>query len=339
MSSRVRTFAIVSTLAMGFIVGVGILPNAKAYAQKTSKQGDLAKAEIRFFEGLKAYRVKEFDKAISAFQDVFSQTGHPDMLFNIARAYEGLGKPQIAARWYKGLAATKPVDQSATLMRIKEIAPSGQPQDSRSKAKRELDEQVLLALKPVELQSRGTRWLKWGLIGVAGTSLTVAAFVGLQHLDHAKARDAADDERARKQYSAQADRSQVTALGLTGLGLLTGGLAAYLIIDEARPKHHRSALMQSLLLVEHRSPTQADFDTVCGCLIEAIPKHTFATDTACSPCRCLVVLADCWLCLPPRMARWLDRYSARCLAVRLSTGLSSACPLSSCSAECRGCPS
>ena len=99
-----------------------------------------------------------------------------------------------------------------------------------------MEERALLALKPVELQPRGTRWLKWSLIGVAGTTLTMATLVGIQSLSHAKAVDDAEDDLARNQLSARADRSQLTALSLAGLGLLTGGLATYLIIDEARPK-------------------------------------------------------------------------------------------------------
>ena len=207
-----------------------------AVASEPSEQAKLAKAEIRFFEGLRAFRQKKYEAAITAFQTVYSQTQHPDMLFNIARAYEELSQPEIAAKWYRGLAKAKPVDQSATLRRIERLAPKNEPATGQKTAQQALEEQALLALKPVELQSRGTRWLKWSLIGVAGTALTVATVVGIQSLDHAKLRDDADDDLSRAHFSNQADRSQLTALSLAGLGLITGGIATYLIIDEASPK-------------------------------------------------------------------------------------------------------
>ena len=139
--------------------------------------------------------------------------------FSTLRAYEGLGKPRYRSMVQGACGPSRLISQQPEADGNRtNWAAKGQSKQS----KRELDEKVLLALKPVELQSRGTRWLKWGLIGVAGTSLTVATLLVCntsitQRLGMLRMMNWLSSIPPR--------RIAARLLHLTGLGLLTGGLA------------------------------------------------------------------------------------------------------------------
>ncbi|MEE2787340.1 MAG: hypothetical protein VX589_08380 [Myxococcota bacterium] len=207
-----------------------LMPSASVAQPAVNEAKVQEAAEQSFFEGLRLYRNKSYPDAIVAFQTAYARTRNIDMLFNIARCYESLGRPRDAAVWYQAYLRGKPVDESAILKRIAVLA----PELSSAKNAAAPGDQAALALKPIELQPVGTRWLKWGLIGLSGTALTVSALAGIRAIGDADDLDNARDSVETDQRQKTADRSKLTALSLLGLGLVSGGVATYLILSEAR---------------------------------------------------------------------------------------------------------
>ena len=91
---------------MRFVVGMALalqLWAAASHAQPATRTGQTARLQSQqgppdeaarplFEEGRRAYEAGRYAEALDAFQQVFIQTGHPAMLFNISNAHARLGE-------------------------------------------------------------------------------------------------------------------------------------------------------------------------------------------------------------------------------------------------------
>ena len=133
-----------------------------------SKQDE---AERSFFSGLAHYRAGKFEQAIIGFQRAHAAVPNRALLYNVARCHERLGTRQAAIAWYRAYLETQPADTTAVAAKIQRLAPV---QGNGAMGTDGAANTAITVSKPIELQSIGYRWTKWGLVGMAGASLSVS---------------------------------------------------------------------------------------------------------------------------------------------------------------------
>lgn len=87
-------------------------------------------AKRHFKSGMALIADKRFDEGISELLEAYSIKPHPNVLFNVARAYEGAGRPQDALTYYRRYLAANPPDAEnvrATIAKLEAALPKPEP--------------------------------------------------------------------------------------------------------------------------------------------------------------------------------------------------------------------
>jgi tetratricopeptide (TPR) repeat protein len=223
-------------LSLTVVVFTGTV-NAENADVSASGQAQLDAAERAFFRGLAEYRRGVYGAAIIEFQRALSTTGNRALTYNIARCHEALGQEDTAADWYRAYLATEPADTTAVVGRLRNVDPNtAQASDTESSIKVATGP----GLQPETLQPLGTRWLKWGLIGTAGASISIALALGRRAVDAEEKSRAATDSAGADAWAKEARHHASVFDVFLGVGLLSAGISTYLILSEGR--RHRSSV-------------------------------------------------------------------------------------------------
>ena len=76
-------------------------------------------AEDLFFKAFVLFQKKEYERAAELFQSAYALIPYHDLLFNVARSRELMGDKAGAVEWYRAYLATKPVDETTIIHRLK----------------------------------------------------------------------------------------------------------------------------------------------------------------------------------------------------------------------------
>lgn len=194
-------------------------------------QETLDKAETAFFGGLTAYRAKKYTEAAKLFETAHKLVPYRDLLFNIARAYEALNNRSAAIKYYREYLATKPIDETQVIHRMRELGVSQFEEVSPS------TENAQSMPKVPSQNNAEIDYLSWGVIGSGVALLSVGAYFGISALDQAeRARDATLKSRYNDAKSQAETEALLADVGITiGVAAITGGLYLLLTEDQKGP--------------------------------------------------------------------------------------------------------
>jgi tetratricopeptide (TPR) repeat protein len=208
-------------------------------------------------EGQGAYQQQRYRRAQEAFLEVFSQTGNPEMLYNLALCYRGMGEPGEAARYLRRFLVARPqhpdrasmertlteLEASAqALAQAPPAAPPSAPSPPPLERTTALDGPARV-VAPTPEASAPTPWLRWTLLGTG----VVAAGVGTGMILSARGRvDGAASAANEQAYFDELDGASslrsagavVLGVGVAALGV---GLAHWLFVRPARAASARRA--------------------------------------------------------------------------------------------------
>ena len=192
-------------------------------------QETLDKAESAFFEGLTAYRAKKYTEAAKLFEAAHTLVPFRDLLFNIARSYEALGNRNSAVKYYKMYLATKPIDETQVIHRMRELGVSQFEENSKTE---QLQEKTL----KTKTSSVGeTDFISWGIMGSGVALMGVGAYFGVSALDQAeRARDASVKSRYKNAKSQAETDALLADISISvGIATVVGGLYLLLSGDQS----------------------------------------------------------------------------------------------------------
>lgn len=218
-------------------------------------------AELRSLiaEGQGAYQQQRYRRAQEAFMEVFSQTGNPEMLYNLALCYRGMGEPGEAARYLRRFLVARPqhpdrVSMERTLAELEASAQALAPAPPATAPTAPLPPPLerttaldgparVVAPAPTPTASAPTPWLRWTLLGTG----VVAAGVGTGMILSARGRvDGAASAANEQAYLDELDAASslrsagavVLGVGVAALGV---GLAHWLFVRPAGGASSRRA--------------------------------------------------------------------------------------------------
>jgi tetratricopeptide (TPR) repeat protein len=189
---------------------------------------EIDQAESLFFSGFVAYQQKKYERAAELFQKAYSIVPYHDLLFNVARSREQLGDQSGAIQWYRAYLATKPIDETTVIHRLKLLG--GDPTAKPLEAPVEVDT-TIREIAPVSL----TPWITFG-IGVVFSG--VGTYYGLTALDEATA---ARDAATQSKWSAHKKAAESAALTadityVLGASALLAGVYLWIQQDQDQGK-------------------------------------------------------------------------------------------------------
>lgn len=221
-----------SNLLLSSVVAVAVAfagtPAFAAANEPEAAAGEGTSTEGLAEEAKAAFAAKEFDKAITLFEEAYAKTGEPNYLFNIGRVYEEKGDIETAVAKYQEF-----VKQPGVEIEARQIA------TDRLKVLRQTLEQLRAdeaaktpgssidpGLTPEE-QERAARRRKlriagYSLLGVGGAALVIGAVFG--SLAIGKSNDAKDTPFVDEKLSL---RNEAKGRAVVGDAMLaTGGVLA-----------------------------------------------------------------------------------------------------------------
>ena len=258
LSIRIGALVLTSALATGAL-GIGATP---AYAQgKPSAQTPQARGAELFNKGAEAYRRGEFQQAATLLLEAYGLDPQPVLLYNLARAYEGLGNLDAAIDTYTRYLEADPkapdrgaIEQKVgTLKRQRDerLALEKQRDAERAradeaKAKAERDRQAAPA--PAPPPERSPSPFPYVVAGVGVAGLAAGAVFGLMATskhDDAAAATTAQQSAIDQQNSAKSLATISTISFIAGGALVAAGVAWW-VIDRRSSAKPSSGSTQSL---------------------------------------------------------------------------------------------
>ncbi|MFN3202131.1 MAG: tetratricopeptide repeat protein [Bradymonadia bacterium] len=208
-------------------------PVGDARESSTLTAAELDQAEAAFFKGLAAYRAGKFDEAVQGFQEAYQLSKQRDMLFNLGRSFEGRGDKAAAIKAYRTYLATKPVDETAVMQRIRQLGGDPTPLVPKADTGKKGQQPTVFGTPGITPEEKNNTW-PWVLVGVGAVGIGVGTVLGLQALSDA---DAARSESSRSEAESLKDSAESGALLAdvtlgVGIAALGAGLVWLLLDDE-----------------------------------------------------------------------------------------------------------
>lgn len=213
-------------ILFGLSLSAPVFLHAPAASADTVDPGQRAKDLYK--ESLTKYREGNFQKAVELLQEAYKIKAEPVLLYNLGRAYEGLGENEKAIKAYQDYLAqeTQVVDRKALETRIATLKKQIAERERLQNEKKEAEERERNAKKPTVVP-----WIVAG-VGAAGVaSGVVFALIAKNHNSHADdpATDqitATDEKDQAKSFGTVANISFAVGGGLLATGLVWGFIAS-----------------------------------------------------------------------------------------------------------------
>ena len=197
-----------------------------ARGDATINQATLDQAENLFFEALSLYSKKKYQEATQYFEKAYKLVAHRDLLFNIARSYEQMKKKKDAIKWYKKYLATKPIDETTIIHRLKLLG--DEPNIKKTQTTNQLAPKKPDSQKKVSFKEMAP-WLSMG-IGVV--LVGIGSWSGINALDSAEQARNAKIKKTYNTFKSNAESEALTADLTISIGAIAIGLGAYLWYDQ-----------------------------------------------------------------------------------------------------------
>jgi tetratricopeptide (TPR) repeat protein len=200
-----------------------------AQAQSKAKKDPKAEAVELFEQSVDLYRQGKFDEAAALLERAYSLHQEPVLLYNLGRAYEGLGENQKAIDAYTKYIEKNPEakDRGALERRIVTLKEQIEKDKQRAAPKPQLDPTPTpLTPQAAPAPSKGPGVLPWVVAGVGVAAVGAGFFVGLQA--KSKRDDAQDNpvsKDAQDEYdSAKSMATTANVLLIAGTVVAAGGV-------------------------------------------------------------------------------------------------------------------
>ncbi len=218
------------------------------------------KALALFGDSNKAYKNGEFERAAALLREAYALVPEPILLYNLARALEGMGDfPGAIVAYEKYLAGEKKIEDRGALERRVQTLKDQVAAKAAADAQRKADEEAAKAAaeeqarrraggdpQPQEPRSRPARGhsvLPWVTIGVGGAvALTGGGFGLLARQASDDATTAPSQVRAQELDDTAHARARTATLLLAAGGAVTVGGIVWLIVDRARSRDDASTV-------------------------------------------------------------------------------------------------
>lgn len=222
---------------------------------------DLAKRYYALGEGL--YRRSNYEGALAQFQQAYKASQKPDLLYNIARCYEAMGKPQEAINNYrrylkKASASAKDreivtarlanLERKAKLAQERELA-RVKALDAERKKREQLEREAQAAREKAEQETRKRQAVQnsnllaiagWSTAGVGLAAVVVGSVLG--GMAKSKSSSLEDANSAGAQFAdVRADVDKGKKLETAAIGLWIGGGATALVGGVLLFLHYRKS--------------------------------------------------------------------------------------------------
>ncbi len=211
------------TFGSALLMCAGLLVAAPAAAQ-SGKSADQRAVEL-FEKSVEAYRAGEFAKSVELLKQAYALKPAAVLIYNLARAYEGLGRLDEAVRAYEDYLAKEPKPQDRGAIE-KKVATLKAQIAERERMKREQEESArkgsepapspALAATPPEKRS-ATPWI------VAGIGGAIVIGGGVVMIMAKTKHDEADREPIQTKSDSLADDAK--SLSTVGSVVMLGGAA------------------------------------------------------------------------------------------------------------------
>lgn len=254
---------------LGAILGLGLLAAApEALAQPRVDKATEAHAKELFAKGDGAYAEGRYEEALASFQEAYTLSGRPQLLFNVSNALERLGRyAEAVDALEKYLASGKARERSVVRKRLANLKKRVEEQNKekelrekeeeereaklaaeRKKAEAERAERAPLATEPTRPPPEGpSRVLPVVLIGTGAAALAAGGVFGLLTLSARNdvsngCTSGASGNLCSGDARSAIDRDKtfglVTDIALAS-GIVLAGVGIYLLVTsrEARPAY------------------------------------------------------------------------------------------------------
>jgi len=202
--------AVVCALALALSA---LAPSAHA---QTGKNADQQAVEL-FEKSVQAYRAGDFAKAVGLLKQAYALKPAPVLMYNLARAHEGLGQLDEAVRAYEDYLAKEPKPQDRGAIE-KKVATLKAQIAERERMKREQEEQARRAAEAPPPEKRSP--VPWIVAGIGGAVVIGGGVVMIM----AKSKhDEADSEPMQTKTVALAEDAK--SLSTVGSVVMLGGAA------------------------------------------------------------------------------------------------------------------
>lgn len=220
-----RASALASALACAPSVTFAAPPKTTKPAEATKPAEKRDNPDAIFEESVAAYRAGDFPKAAELLQRAYALKPAPVLLYNLARAYEGMGKDADAVKTYRAYLKDEPGTPDRGAIEAK-VATLEARLAEQERQRREAEERANKRDEPPPPPSKPSV-LPWIVVGAGGVA--AAGSVVLFVLASAKDSEA---ETERVQLAAEAAADDARAFGTVGLvtaivggALVAGGIA------------------------------------------------------------------------------------------------------------------
>ena len=189
-------------------------------AEAHAEEPPVTRARDLFREGAAKFRAGEFRPALDLFEKAYALDPHPTLIYNIARAHEGLGELDEAIDAYERYLASDPnaSDRGAVEQRVVTIRKQIQERNELVRRGRELDEARAREAKRTSApaaparSASATPWIVAG-IGVVGAA-TGGVLLGVARSTHA---DAESEPGASRALELESDAKTLNTAGVITL--------------------------------------------------------------------------------------------------------------------------
>ncbi|MEM9071573.1 MAG: tetratricopeptide repeat protein [Myxococcota bacterium] len=148
---------------------ISILGAATAYAQNTDRE-----ARSLYEAGTVAFSDGRFEDALSRWQEAYELSERPELLYNIATAYDRLGRDEEAVRDYARFLEARPdTDKTNYVRRRIEVLSASENDDAENDARDETNDEVELAPESPSRVGPGI------VLAVAGAAAVTAIITGV----------------------------------------------------------------------------------------------------------------------------------------------------------------
>jgi tetratricopeptide (TPR) repeat protein len=218
-------------------------------AAKPSASAD-KEARKLFFQGDRMYEEGKYEEAVAAFEKAYALSHRPELLFNLANAYERLGQYEEALRSLRDFAPSAPDgDREKIAERIKTLEARAEEHRKRASEKAAPAPVAAAAAPPPPAEPEShPPILAYSLMGVGVVGIGIGTIFGVQALGSKS--DAEDQCKggfcpASAQKSIDDAKSQALiadigfAVGVVAAG---AGVVLFLTRDTSETKEHVAAL-------------------------------------------------------------------------------------------------
>lgn len=213
--------------ALILLLALGLGAPAPALANSA-----VARAKAEYAEGVKAFRVRNFEVALGHFERAFKLDSSPVLLYNLARCHEELGNNIAAVDNYELYLARAPdaadrtnVEERVRLLRIAQAREEARAKAARARAKASpTPNGVTDRVAPAG--DAHLDWWGYGLVGVGAAGLVYGLVQGVAASDAVSDHEQATTNAAKVDAADAAESAQQQAnLGYAvGAALVLGGV-------------------------------------------------------------------------------------------------------------------